>query len=268
MNGLARWKIEHPEFMRTLKNNDLICITETRMNENDCKLITTKFESRFNVHFSCKKDRKAKRESGGIIVLVKTDFGKNITLTQNKDENIMWFKLSCDISDIHICCIYISPRSPCRYIRDAIIKLQILHNDITMYNCMGHIIVMGDTNCRTGTDNDYIEQESSQCDVGVIPYTIDDAIVASDVSILKHRRSEDKIVNENGKELLNLCVCNNLCTVNGRIGEYPDGSFTCQTARGESVVDYFIVKTEQLRNVANFKVQANNPLSDHNCNRP
>ena len=82
MNGLARWKIEHPEFMRTLENNDLICITETWMNEMNCKLITTKFESRFNVYFSRRqKDQKAKRESGGIIVLVKADFGKNITLT-------------------------------------------------------------------------------------------------------------------------------------------------------------------------------------------
>ena len=198
-------------------------------------------------------------------MLVKTNFGKNITLTQNTDKDIMWLKLSCDMSDIHICCTYISPRSLYRYIGNSMTKLRILHNDITMYNCMGHIIVMSDINCRTGTDNDYIEQESSQCDVGVIPYTIDDAIVASDVSILKHRCPEEKIVNENCKELLNLCVGNNLCIVNGRIGEYPDGSFTCHTARGESVVDYFIVNTEQLRNVAKFKVQATSPLSDHNC---
>ena len=99
----------------------------------------------------------------------------------------------------------------------------------------------------------------------VIPYTIDDAIVASDVSILKHRCPKEKIVNENGKELINLCVGNNLCIVNGRIGEYPDGSFTCHTARSESVVDYFIVNTEQLHSVSKFKVQANSPLSDHNC---
>ena len=111
---------------------------------------------------------------------------------------------------------------------------------------------MGDINCRTGTDNDFIEQESRQCDVGAIPYTIVDAIVASDISILKHRRAEDKIVNENGKELLNLCVGNNVCIVNGRIGEYPYGNFTCHTARGECVVDYFIVNAEQLRNVANI----------------
>ena len=95
--------------MRTLEDNDLICITETWMNENDCKLITAAFKSRFNIYFSCRqKDRKAKRESGGIIVFVKTDLGKLITLTQNTDEDIMWFKLSNDMSDIHICCTYIS----------------------------------------------------------------------------------------------------------------------------------------------------------------
>ena len=43
----------------------------------------------------------------------------------------------------------------------------------------------------------------------------------NDIPILKHRCSDDKIVNENGNELLNMCVCNNLCIVNGRIGEYP-----------------------------------------------
>ena len=88
----------------------------------------------------------------------------------------MWFKLSNDMSDVHItCCIYMyisvtPPRSSCRYIEDSMTKLQMLHNDITMYTCKGHIIVMGDINCRTGTDNDFIEQESSQCHVGVIPY--------------------------------------------------------------------------------------------------
>ena len=35
-------------------------------------------------------------------MLVKTDFGKIITSTQNTDKDIMWFKLSCDMSDIHI----------------------------------------------------------------------------------------------------------------------------------------------------------------------
>ena len=51
MNGLARWKFEHPEFMRTLENNDLICITETWMNKNDCKLISAEFECSFKVYF-------------------------------------------------------------------------------------------------------------------------------------------------------------------------------------------------------------------------
>ena len=62
-----------------------------------------------------------------------------------------------------------------------------------------------------------------------------------------------------------MCVCNNLYIINGGIGEHPNEKITCHTARVESVVDYFIVNTEQLNNVSKSKVYANSPLSDHNC---
>ena len=52
--------------------------------------------------------------------------------------------------------------------------------------------------------------------------------------------------------------------VNGRIGDSPDGNFTCHTSNGQSVVDYFIVDSELLSNVTEFSVGQDNPLSDHN----
>ena len=71
--------------------------------------------------------------------------------------------------------------------------------------------------------------------------------------------SEDKIVNENGKQLLSMCKTDNLFIVNGRIGSDPKCDFTCHTARGQSVVDYFIVDGLLLRNISVFLT----PLSDH-----
>ena len=57
---------------------------------------------------------------------------------------------------------------------------------------------------------------------------------------------------------------NNLLIANGRIGEYPDGRYTCHTARGQSVVDYLIIDVKLLINVTSFSVNLANPLSDHN----
>ena len=65
-------------------------------------------------------------------------------------------------------------------------------------------------------------------------------------------------------ELLALCKRNNLLIANGKIGEYPDGRYTCYTARGQSVVDYLIIDVEPLINVTSFFVNLANPLSDHN----
>ena len=60
-----------------------------------------------------------------------------------------------------------------------------------------------------------------------------------------------------------MCISNNVCIVNSRIGENPNGLFTCHIARGESVVDYFIVSLELLLNISNFHVKSQTALSDH-----
>ena len=72
-----------------------------------------------------------------------------------------------------------------------------------------------------------------------------------------------QIVNENGKQLLNMCKTDNFFIVNGRIGSNPKCDFTCHTARGQSVVDYFIVDGLLLRNISVFSVNKLTPLSDH-----
>ena len=86
----------------------------------------------------------------------------------------------------------------------------------------------------------------------------DDDINISDVivnnCVNKHRMSEDKIVYENGKQQLNMCKTDNLFIVNVRIGSDPKCDFTCHTARGLSVVDYFIVDGLLLRNIRVFSV--------------
>ena len=55
--------------------------------------------------------------------------------------------------------------------------------------------------------------------------------------------------------------------VNGRIGLSQQCKFTCHTARGQSVVDYFIMDGETILKVTNFSVDDVTPLSDHSSVR-
>ena len=127
---------------------------------------------------------------------------------------------------------------------------------------------MGDLNCRTGTADDYIPNDEStnfiNIPIDVPTIEIDDIMSNGTVNILKSRISQDKLLNEYGRELLAICKSNNMFIVNGRIGDSPDGNFTCHTSNGQSVVDYFIVDSELLSNVTEFSVGQDNPLSDHN----
>ena len=89
------------------------------MNENECLLLQNEFRNQFNIVYSCRrKNKKAKRESGGIIVFIKHAIKDFITLVQNSNEDFIWLKIdkmiTGNICDIYLCCAYISPRSSCR----------------------------------------------------------------------------------------------------------------------------------------------------------
>ena len=60
-----------------------------------------------------------------------------------------------------------------------------------------------------------------------------------------------------------MCKNDNVFIVNGRTGSTPLCKFTCHTARGQSVVDYFIMDGETLRMATAFAFDDVTPLSDH-----
>ena len=195
-----------------------------------------------------------------------------IEVVDKNDEGLLWLKFhkhsDYNSSHLYFCCTYISPKSSGRFQLDDVSKLDKLHNDVMKFNRKGRVMILGDihVNCRTGTEDDFIDIQPAEQFV-VVPD--DDDIHISDVivnnCVNKHRMSEDKIVNENGKQLLNMCKTDNLFIVNGRIGSDPKCDFNCHTARGQSVVhvDYFIVDGLLLRNISVFSVNKLTPLSDH-----
>ena len=79
----------------------------------------------------------------------------------------------------------------------------------------------------------------------------------------KDRVSVDSVINDNDKLLINLCKSNGLYIANGRVSNYPECGFTCNTSRGSSIVDYVIVDSTLLVQIDNFYICEQTPIPDH-----
>jgi hypothetical protein len=67
----------------------------------------------------------------------------------------------------------------------------------------------------------------------------------------------DATENHYGNLLVNFLVDNNVCMLNGRVGN--NDNFTCVSKKGRSVVDYVLIPHGNLPSVSDFKV---NMISD------
>ena len=71
-------------------------------------------------------------------------------------------------------------------------------------------------------------------------------------NLSKHRLSQDKIINNEGNMLLDMCKSNSMLILNGRCG---DDRFTgSMTFRNQSVIDYSIVSFQSLQFIKSFRV--------------
>ena len=239
----------------------------------NCELIKQTFSNQFHVVYSCrKKNTRGKRNSGGIMIFISRTICKHVTTVQNTDEDVIWLKVCKQLTnyqfDTYLCCTYISPRASCRHQGDDITKLQTIYNDIISYKMKGCVALLGDLNCRTGVKPDYITEDIDTPTHLILPVNIEctiDNVIEKNMLIVKDQITEDKVLNENGRELLKICQSNKLFIVNGRIGPDPDGRYTCHTSQGNSVVDYVIVGGDILSYATNFRISEESPISDH-CN--
>ena len=186
-----------------LETNDLVCVTETWLNKTESELICQEFRKNFKVFYSCRRrDKNAKRDSGGLLVLINNKLSEHVEIVQNNDENILWLKIKnkvfSDNSDMYVCCAYISLKSSCRYIPNDTCKLDILDSDVLKYKNrhIDRIVILGDLNCRTEIENNFIESQLSNS--FVITPEIDEIYIDDIVCdhIHRQRKSDDQVINE------------------------------------------------------------------------
>ena len=123
------------------------------------------------------RHRRAKRNSGGIVLYCKNTIKNGVTIVKNHFDTIIWLKLDkaffANDSDIYVCGVYIwGNNSPAAIVYDVDV-FQILQDDINNFVNLGKVLIAGDFNARTANRKDYIECDGRTHDIDVPDYTAD-----------------------------------------------------------------------------------------------
>ena len=244
-----------PDFVQLLSKHDLIVLGETFADDDSAHFQGFKC---INVYRK-KKHKNAKRNSGGVSVLINREISKFVTVVRVTAEHLIWVKVDRSLtgypSNLFVCCLYIPPNGSPYYENYPNLDLfKSLTHDIGDFSKLGHILLMGDFNARLGKKQDIPSQE--KFDIFDTNNNVPPAIEAPP------RNSMDSTSNVWGTKLLDLCNLCNLCTLNGRTLGDTSGRFTCFTGNGYSQIDLALVDQDMLSNIVSFSVH---DLTEFSC---
>jgi len=247
-------KSEDPEFIKSIKDVDLIILTETWC-KNDSLIHCPPGYNEIMVPSIKFKNIRKGRTSGGILVWYKEDLCSQIS-TVKQGKSHIWLRIDQTLGitdrDLYLCAIYIPPvDSP--YFEEDIFDT--LHSETAYFQAQGNVLLTGDLNARTGIEPDVIDPQNHK-------HVFDQAPLFN-TPTLTHRNNLDCEINQSGREIVHLCRALGLYIVNGRFRGDSLGRFTYSSAHGSSVVDYAITDMDP-STISAFTVRQQSPLSDHN----
>ena len=191
------------------------------------------------------RNRKAKRNFGGLCILVKESLSirYNINIYDKSFDGILVLKLQDKVSNYSFAIIagYLPPEgSP--YGRDATAFFNHILNIVHELCDLDCLYFTGDFNSRIGKEKDFVEG-------------IDDII---------ERCPIDKEVNSHGKAFLEFLTAAKMCVCNGRFGKSND-NWTCVKWNGTSVVDYYVVPINDFSTCHNFEIKTCRECINNHC---
>ena len=243
-------KLSDSEFLGKIGKSDMVGLAELHTSEEASlpgfKLVKQKFR---------KKCHKGPKISGGIAVFVRNDLKDSVEVAPNKKDSI-WVKIKQKRNGggkvekyIYVGTYYVNPRkanNPNDFFTS-------LNEEISLFRKKGEVFVQGDLNARTVKDNDFIEYDKFDEEMGIQNFDNQCS-----------RNSEDRKANPRGSELLDVCKLNDFLILNGRTTGDLFGSFTSHQWNGSSVVDYALTSNIFTKNILEFRVGNFVPwLSDH-----
>ena len=265
INSLVGETTFDADFKILIEKYDIIALSETWHKNYDCiKKIKDNFPSNFRFIENARKNRnkKSKRNSGGIIICYKQFLHKHITIVDKKTENMIWIKLHKDILNqnqhLFIGSIYNSPINSSYNKNNNDDTFQKIQERLQTLNQNDFVVLGGDFNARTGNDQDIIDENENEIDILNLPqnYRIS--------SFKKKRCNQDQHKNTYGDKLLELATSTNLKILNGRTLGDLEGRYTYIGYHGVSTVDYVLTSENMLcKNIHSFVVEELTNFSDH-----
>ena len=226
-------KLKLLDFEEFIQKYKLIFLTKTKLDELDDVTVPN-----YKIFTNNRKIKR--RASGGVAVLVHNSLSDYITVLDTDIKSTIWIRLDKSICQIPIVfgLIYNPPEnSP---YADISIFDQIENTivDIISQNSNAGISLLGDFNARTGVLSDRMESINTKYEDGHVMLDNDDASCTTSQSG-RLRSNSDKIINQMGRRLIDMCRSLNLHMLNGRYG--ADNEIGKPTCKNSSTVDYIII---------------------------
>ena len=183
----------------------------------------------------------------------------------------MWLKFKQDLSsvesDMYLCHTYIPPVNSKVLIDQDFDFFDEIEKGVEKYGQLGKTCITGDLNSRTGNLSDILEYDKYlDCFE-----ELDTENINTHFPVI--RNNPGKVIDCNGKRLINLCRATNHIIVNGRLNKEQDNQFTFVSNRGLSITDYHIINANYVDNINEFQILNWQNFSDHagvyfslNCN--
>ena len=196
---------------------------------------------------------KSNTASGGIAVFERGNYPDLFSVVDMGNEDIIWVKIKKELCgedrDIFVGTCYFNPSVATENPE----KISRLINDISLLQKKGHVLIIGEFNATTCNQDDTIP-----------PNKFDSEFYINQSKPPPKRNSQDKILNNRGKELIEMCKSLEFYIVNGRKLGDPFGNYTCFQWNGNSVNDYLLTSESIFDQVSTFKVGDFLPrISDH-----
>ncbi|XP_063436376.1 uncharacterized protein LOC134717812 [Mytilus trossulus] len=211
-----------------------------------------------------KNRRKISRvKSGGIVIGYRENLNNSIEVIETNSKFVLWCKISKFLNneDIIFGVVYIPPEYTSYSSPDAFNEIESEYLELS--TTFEHIFIIGDFNARTSNEKDYVFIDDKDISIDLECVSINDVCNLELYNIPRDRIIMDKGKTRYGNDLLDLCKCNNLFIMNGRLGNDKTVKFTCRNA---SVVDYCLSNVNILEKLIDFDVlEFSHLYSDVHC---
>ncbi len=152
--------------------------------------------------------------------------------------------------------VYLPPKNSSYIKQNGLDNINVLEMEIMKFKKEAKLLICGDLNARTSTLPDHISNDSLDTYIP-LPRQYN-----CDVE-MRNRNNMDKKTNDFGKSIIDICIGNNLCLINGRVQGDFLGNVTCIKTAGVSTVDYNIISKDIFHMVKSLIVLPLTIYSDH-----